>query len=291
MSIIQSILNTGCIDHHISSSVYQIHYGELPVLVVKHRSCQAAVALQGGQLLFWHPQQTQHPVVWLSDKSEFKRGVAIRGGVPICWPWFSLQGGEPMHGFARQCQWQLIHESESSEGVTLTLGLVNTEETEHIWPHEFSLVLTLFLGCYCQLELTTRCGIETTTALHSYFNILDITKAKVTGLGKEYIEKLSTENRPDILGEIAFNQEVDRIYTSPENISIIEDMNRCIKVTHNNASDVVVWNPWEAKSQRLSDMSDEGFKTMVCVETGRINHPLNADEKAGCKVGARIDVF
>lgn len=291
MSIIQTIIDSKQAEQTISPCISQITHDELPILKINHKNCLAAIALQGAHLLFWQPKQTATPVLWLSDNTPFKHGVAIRGGVPICWPWFSELGGVPMHGFARLLAWQLIAHHETEDNVTLTLGLTQSSATASYWPHAFSLTLTVTLGKTCYLQLDSQGDFTITTALHSYFNVHDIATTTVSGLGRDYFEKLATRNVPLVQGSQTFNQEVDRIYLQPEPISIIDDGHRKIKISHRNASDVVTWNPGPIKSKAMKDMPDQGYKTMVCVETARINHPITSTRLEKSQLATLIELI
>lgn len=271
--MIQTILNSP-VDQQLTDSIALVHYHQLPILLIKHPTCYAAIALQGAHLLFWHPKQTNQPVIWLSEKSEFNTGNAIRGGVPICWPHFA-ERGEPKHGFARLLPWQLITYQENTTSVKLSLQLKNSSASQPYLKKPFCLTTTIELGSTCHMSLTCQAELEATTALHTYFNVSDISHIKISGLGDQYQERLTTINPPATKGEVTFNQEVDRIYTAPEPVSILHDIDRTVKITHVNASDIVVWNPWVEKCNTIPDMQAEGYKQMACIETSRINKPLN----------------
>lgn len=291
MSIIATLLNNADIEQQISPSITQVKQDQLSVLVIKHPTCSAALALQGAHLLFWHPTITEQPVIWLSEKALFKQDTAIRGGVPICWPWFNKLGGQPSHGFARIMTWQLIEHAESDAGVILTLQLSDSPESRKIWDHEFCLTLKVQLGETCHLELENQGHYQVTAALHSYFHIHDIETVKVSGLGEQYKESLTTTNIPAHDGELTFNQEVDRIYTNPEKTTCIHDKHRVINITHLNASDVVMWNPWQANSIAMKDMQDDSYKSMVCVETARIHRTIEPMDNIIKTIGVTVTVL
>lgn len=273
MSVVENILNSKTSGKSLSTSVSQSTFGELPVLIITHKTCTAAVSLQGAQLLFWQPAEEATPVIWLSEKTMFKKGTAIRGGVPICWPWFGKLG-DPMHGFARIVEWQLDSVKEDDNGVDLVLSLTNNEHTKSFFSKPFHVTLTIHLGKSCQVELSCSGDFDATSALHTYFGVDNIENVIVTNLGNNYEERTSGENKPRVEGQLTFNQEVDRIYTASDNIVIIKDGKRTIQLTNNNSSDIVTWNPWSEKSKSMVDMADDGYKTMVCVETSRVNKVL-----------------
>ena len=157
---------------------------DLELIVVDHPQVKASVALQGAHLLSWQPAGEEE-VLWLSNNTPFKSGVALRGGVPICWPWFgpSAQQGLPSHGFARNLPWALKCQDEDENGVMLTFELQSSDETRKYWPHDFTLYARFKLGKTCEIELEAHGEFETTSALHTYVNVGDITAVKVSGLG------------------------------------------------------------------------------------------------------------
>lgn len=289
MSIIETIQDSNNNEKYISKTIKQISYDEHSLLVIKHPQCNAAISLQGAHLLYWQPTTEQIPAIWLSDKTLFKKAISIRGGIPICWPWFS-NAGTPSHGFARIVDWQLTSVNESDDGVELVLSLTNNEQTQQYWPHTFNLTIKLHIGKICKVELACSGNFEATSALHTYFGISDIADITVTGLGQTYHEKLPSPNEPKVIGQMTFNQEVDRIYKEPESVTLIKDTNRTIQITHHNNSDVVVWNPWVERSKAIADLADDSYHNFVCVETCRINKPIKSTAKEMSTYSLEIEI-
>ncbi|QJT80338.1 D-hexose-6-phosphate mutarotase [Kosakonia sp. MUSA4] len=244
---------------------------ELDVLVVEHPQVKAAFTLQGAHLLSWKPQSEQE-VLWLSGNTPFKDGVAIRGGIPVCWPWFgpAKQQGLPAHGFARNLPWTLKAHNEDANGVVLTFELQSSDASRKFWPHDFTLYARYKLGATCEIELEAHGEFETTSALHTYFNVGDIAAVKVSGLGDRFIDKVN-DAKEDVLadGVQTFPDRTDRVYLNAEGCSLIHDaaLNRTIEVTHSHNANVVAWNPGPALSVSMADMPDDGYKTFVCVES------------------------
>ncbi|MRS13475.1 D-hexose-6-phosphate mutarotase [Enterobacteriaceae bacterium RIT691] len=257
---------------------------DLELIVVDHPQAKASFALQGAHLLSWKPAGEEE-ALWLSNNTPFKTGVALRGGVPICWPWFgpAAQPGLPAHGFARNQAWTLKAHNEDESGVVLTFELQNNEETLKLWPHEFTLLARFKVGKTCEIELEAHGEFETTSALHTYFNVGDISKVKVSGFGDRYIDKvLNAEEGVLTDGVQTFPDRTDRVYLNPEACSVIHDdaLARNIDVIHGHHSNVVGWNPGPALSVSMGDMPDDGYKTFVCVETACVTAPQKAtDEK------------
>lgn len=291
MQLIQELLSRAKRGDRLSPSISQITYGELPILVIDHPLCQAAIALQGAHLLFWQPAHTTSPVIWLSEQAQFVAGKAIRGGVPICWPWFNKLGGQPSHGFARISEWQRMSYFEDENGVELVLQLKDSEATRQIWDYAFTLQLVIKLSSTCQLLLQSFGDFTATGALHSYFGVEQIGDVRLSGLGETYQESLATENPPQIAGQLRIDQPVDRIYTHAEASSLLEEPQRKINITHIGATDVVVWNPWQQGAQAMTDMADDGYQTMLCVESARITQPMLNKQDASNQLGVLIEVI
>lgn len=250
---------------------------ELELIVVDHPQVRASFALQGAHLLSWKPAGEEE-VLWLSDITPFKTGVALRGGVPVCWPWFgpAAQKELPSHGFARNLPWSLSAHNEDENGVVLTFELHSSDASRQYWPHDFTLYARFKVGKTCEMELEAHGDFETTSALHTYFNVGDISAVKVSGLGDTYIDKVNGGEQGKLGdGVQTFPDRTDRVYLNAEACSLIHDatLKRCIEVVHHHHSNVVGWNPGPALSVSMADVPDEGYKTFVCVETACVTTP------------------
>lgn len=252
-------------------------HDELELIVVDHPQVRASFALQGAHLLSWKPAGEEE-VLWLSDITPFKTGVALRGGVPVCWPWFgpAAQKELPSHGFARNLPWSLSAHNEDENGVVLTFELHSSDASRHYWPHDFTLYARFKVGKTCEMELEAHGDFETTSALHTYFNVGDISAVKVSGLGDTYIDKVNGGEQGKLSdGVQTFPDRTDRVYLNAEACSLIHDaaLKRCIEVVHHHHSNVVGWNPGPALSVSMADVADEGYKSFVCVETACVTTP------------------
>ena len=246
--------------------------GNLPVLEVRNRHASAVVSLQGAHVVDFCPKG-HDKVLWLSSKAEYKEGKAIRGGVPICWPWFANRAeGGPNHGFARTNLWILETSEELDDGETcLLLSLPQTTHPE--WDGEARLKVEIMIGSTLQISLITRNigdnSISISQALHSYFTVSDTGKISVKGLdGTRFYDKVNDyETTRD--GEVTIHGEVDRIYYDEKPACTIEDqgMNRRIVVEKSGSNATVIWNPGPELSAAIGDMADDSYQTMVCVET------------------------
>ncbi|HEC17972.1 MAG TPA: D-hexose-6-phosphate mutarotase [Gammaproteobacteria bacterium] len=237
----------------------------------------AEVYLHGGNITAFQPHGSD-PLLWLSPLAQFQTDKAIRGGVPVIWPWFgphSVDSHKPQHGFARTASWQVSHAGALADGSTqLQLDLRDTSATRTLWPHAFALELVFTVGTELRIELTSRnTGDQPFTAgaaLHSYFAVGDVEQVVVEGLADcEYIDKLDADRRKRQEGLVRIHAEVDRIYLKTENSCVIHDplMARQIHIEKGGSRSTVVWNPWADKAEAMADFPDQGFRQMLCIET------------------------
>ncbi|WP_228346281.1 D-hexose-6-phosphate mutarotase [Venatoribacter cucullus] len=257
--------------------------GELELLCVQHPLFSADLLLQGAQLLRFAPAGDSN-WLWLSEQAAYLQGQSVRGGIPVCWPWFGNaamnppavqahltdSNAAPAHGFARARRWALSHWYEAADRVELTLML---EDNRHpLWQANLQPQLRLIFSAYAlQLELTTRNqGSETATfsqALHTYFPTADINATRVQGLHDcRYIDTLEQWQEKTQTGAVAFHGETDRIYYPSQPIQLHSPQRRLTLQTEGSRS-AVVWNPWINKSLTLSQFAADAWQRMFCVET------------------------
>ncbi|MCX7167793.1 MAG: D-hexose-6-phosphate mutarotase [Rhodocyclales bacterium] len=248
--------------------------------VVAHittRYATASIALQGAHVMSYQPAG-HAPLIWLSKLAKFAPGKSIRGGVPVCWPWFGAHPDNtqfPGHGFARTVPWQLIDAGLLPDHrVRLEFELLQSETTRAQWPHASTVRNIVTVGPELEVELaTTNTGakpFELGQALHTYFEIGDIRKATLTGLEAcEYIDKMDGGGRKSQQGAVNFTQETDRIYLATRGHCEIHDpvLGRRILITSTGSGSTVVWNPWTEKADKMGDFGPDGHLGMVCVET------------------------
>ena len=241
---------------------------------IENKSATARIALQGGHL-FHYQQQGKKPLLWLSPKSHFEKGKAIRGGIPICWPWFGKHSSNPdlpQHGFARISSFEFLESTEPDEYTsTVVLQLQSSEETLPLWPFQFQLFLHITVGATLTVALTTRnCDSKSFTissALHTYFSVSDINNISVQGLDTiGYWDALTDEIKIQ-KGDIQISEEVDRVYQKTTGPLLLRDSDRVVHISPEGSSSVVVWNPWIEKTRRMADMQEDAYKTMLCIET------------------------
>lgn len=264
-------------DEQITSIISRRQCGQLALVVVEHPQVRAVVCLQGAQLLSWQPVGEKE-VIWLSDNTPFRSGVAVRGGVPVCWPWFGNANvaGLPSHGFARNLRWQLCAHQQNEQGVMLTFELHNSEASQRYWPHDFTLYARFRLATQCDIELEAHGNFTTTAALHSYFQVGNSRAVQVSGLGQQFIDKVKHGRAGELTSGVQdFLYQIDRVYLNPEVCSLIEDAawSRVIEVTHQHHSNVVVWNPGPEVTASMQDMQSNAWQQFVCVETACVTQP------------------
>ena len=254
--------------------------GGFPFANITNSRARAVISVYGGQVLSYQPQAEAADVLFVSDQAYYQAGKAIKGGIPVCWPWFGSdsQGlGRPTHGIVRNRMWSVIGTTTTAHGEPqLSLGLTDTPETQAIWPHAFKLILTVTLGETLRLALTTRNTgqqvFSLTQALHTYFSVGDIAKTRLLGLeGTQYFDKSAAAKsglQPQN-GDVLIGQEVDRIYTDvPTEVSIIDDeLKRRINIASTGSNSMVVWNPWVDIAAAMADLRDDDYLRFLCVET------------------------
>ena len=251
--------------------------GDLPLMRVENEMATAVISIYAGHVISYQPKG-EADVLWMSQQAVYDVGKAIRGGIPVIWPWFGAHPTDTnayAHGFARRMMWGIKETAEDENGrILITLELEDTEETKELWSHDFELTLTIAVGLALEvtLQVENKSDVEFTytAALHSYFNISDIDAISIRGLeGAEYLDQLENMQRKEQVGPIQFTEETDRIYVETGAACEIVDLgfNRTIWVDKRGSQSTVVWNPWIAKSQRMADFGDDEYRTMVCVET------------------------
>lgn len=252
--------------------------GGLPFIRIDSDEASAVISLYAGQVLSFQPANDPDNLMFLSEAAYYQPGKAIKGGAPVCWPWFGPDPeglGRPAHGFVRNRYWNLVRTGAGADGeLTVTLGLTDTEETRAIWPHAFDLALEIGVGASLRLSLVTRNTgtrpFQITQALHTYFRVGDIDRASVLGLdGLEYVDKTDHAACRRQEGAVSIATEVDRIYRGVRGELVIDDvaLDRRIRIASQGSRTAVVWNPWARISAEMADLKDDDYRRFLCVET------------------------
>lgn len=262
-----------------------IQLDELEGIEIQHPKCSATLLLQGAQLTEFRPNNTNRNLLWLSPDTEYKQGKSVRGGIPICWPWFGAANMNPKpvsesvqkptaHGFARNLNWQLTELKESCHQIEIVLALSSDEATLQYWPYEFKLQARFIFAEQLTVELITTNNdakaFNISQALHTYLPTTDIKRTQINGFsGLKYVDALDGWREKTQTGAIQFKAETDRLYHAPENILAICPNNKVLLQSENSTS-AVVWNPWVKKSQGLSQFADDAYQRMFCIETANV---------------------
>lgn len=255
----------------------------LQMAVIVNEYATAIISLYGGQILSYKPHQSED-LLFISKRAYFEQGKAIRGGIPVCFPWFAAHPNNsklPNHGFARIKNWEVLSTEQLITGETrLLLSLTNDEETQKMWAYSFQCLLEFVIGESLLIKWTIKNTddqpFSITQALHSYLKIGDINKTTITGLeNTPYLETIRSEE--PFLGEsqpIKIGREIDRLYTNSKNTCIIKDesFNREIILEKSGSQSTVVWNPWAQLSAKIDDLGDEDYLNFICVETANVLH-------------------
>jgi len=266
--------DTYAISDHVA---FKAGPGDLPVAEINNAFASATVSVHGGHVISFQPHG-QAPVLWASKHSAYAEGKAIRGGIPVCWPWFGphpTDSSKPAHGFVRTQMWAVIGTSVAANDATqVRLRITDDETTQALCPYPFELDIIITVGTELEVELVARnTGNETFTcggALHSYFTVSDVRAIAIHGLdGCSYIDQLDPAQLKVQHGPITFNAETDNVYLDTTATCRIEDpgLSRHIEIAKSGSHSTVVWNPWIAKAQRMPDFGDQEYLGMVCVET------------------------
>ena len=247
------------------------------VAEISNPHASARIALQGAHLLTFQPHGAE-ALIWLSPEAKLAEGKSVRGGVPVCWPWFgphAEQKAYPGHGFARTVPWRLERASQLGDGRTeLEFVLVGNETSREQWPHASELRQRITIGqTLSHALITSNLSDQPLTigqALHTYFQVGDLRQCHVSGLeGCEYIDKVAGMSRARQQGPVGFSAEVDRIYlATPARCEIVDPaLNRRIVIQAEGSHSTVVWTPWAEKAAQMGDLGPDGYLNMVCVET------------------------
>lgn len=248
--------------------------GGLARATLSNSGATAEIFLHGAHLTsYTHP--TAGELLWMSDKSAFASNRPIRGGVPICWPWFGQPSPElPQHGFARTSNWE-VHETKSTgeSSAEICLRLTASEATRSLWPHQFKLLMRVIVGerLTMQLECTNQgdAPLRAEAALHTYFGLDDISHTTIHGLsGCKYIDKLDDMQVKTLSDKFVVDREVDRIFIDTDDeVTVEQSACPAIRITKTGSASTVVWNPWIKKAKAMEDFPDDGYNRMLCVET------------------------
>ncbi len=252
--------------------------GGFPMVEIHSPRSRALISLYGGQILSFQPAGEAEDLLFLSGQAHYQSGKAIKGGIPVCWPWFGPDPegtGRPAHGFVRNRHWDAVTTRLLPDGsILVRVALVDSHKTRDLWSHPFQLAIEITVGTTLNVELVTRNTgdetIEITQALHTYFRVGDVRRAQVLGLeGSTYLDKVDGGIEKSQVGPVTIDRVVDRIYAgAPGKLEIVdESLQRRIRIDSRGSDSVVVWNPWSEIAASMGDLADDDYQRMLCVET------------------------
>ncbi|MDN2661940.1 D-hexose-6-phosphate mutarotase [Psychromonas sp. 14N.309.X.WAT.B.A12] len=262
------------LNEHVSIKVDQ---NDFEFIILKHKKFDAAFSLHGAHLVHFQAKQSA-PLIYLSKTAIFDSKKAIRGGVPICWPWFgstqqSKQNGLASHGFARTSEWTLSTIDITDIGINIEFSLESSQYTKTIWPYDFNLTLKASLTDHIELTLITEntgdSPFNYSGALHTYLHIADQRQCSVTGLATSYTDSLQNNQAKQSHQALNIDHPIDSIYAVNDTAIVVNDgaYQRTIAVSNEGNDSVVVWNPWVEGAKAFADMPDDGYQTMLCIES------------------------
>lgn len=253
----------------------------LPGIAIATKACHGRIYFHGAHVAEWTPNGAL-PVLWMSHHSVFAGDAPIRGGVPICLPWFGPgRDGktQPGHGFARLASWRLNAATVDGLGVADLEFELPSDGVQHLpggaqWPADAQVKLLVTMGSHLMLTLRVQAGadgLDIEEALHSYLSVGEVTRISVEGLAEaSYFDKvhdLQTRQR----GGLDITEETDRVYRTDGTVRVVDPtMDRIIVVAKQNSANTIVWNPWAAKSAAMPDFGRDEWREMICVEAGNV---------------------
>lgn len=263
----------------LSSILPQLGFAQLAKLPCWQLRCGAATAVissYGAQVLSYQPNPGDE-LLWLSPLANWQQ-QAIRGGIPLCWPWFGPAdasiipdaASQPAHGVARTQHWQLLQQHCTESFAALTLHSIFTDLPHCPAPIELQLAVRLTKDAL-QLTLSSEQALAQQAALHSYFRLNSTQQLSVDGLGSHYLDKVSQQERLDGATPARLEDETDRIYRQAGSQLLIQDGTQGVVLQQSGHDSSVLWNPGAAKSRALKDVPDNGYQQFVCVETASLN--------------------
>jgi glucose-6-phosphate 1-epimerase len=253
--------------------------GNLPKISITAPQASAEIYLHGAQVTSWQSAGFDE-VIFLSQQSHWENGKAIRGGIPICFPWFRAKSDNskaPSHGFVRTKAWELESIIASDDAVTVSLATGNDDNGRQWWPYEFRIVHRITIGAKLKLELsvtnTGNAAFHFEEALHTYHQVADVEQVRIAGLdGTSFLDNMDGNREKLQQGDLKMSAPTDNAYLNTTSaVEVIDPIfKRRIRTEKKNSLTTVAWNPWSQGAKSLSDLGDEEWKQMVCAEASNI---------------------
>ncbi len=276
--------------------------GGLPRVRITGAFGEGEVYLHGAHVTSWKPAgNNEDEVLFVSTNSHWQEGQAIRGGIPICFPWFRAKGNDrqaPAHGFARTKTWQIESIVQNEGRVSVSMFTESDEQTRRWWPGEFRLIHRVTFGSELKLELICRntgtTSLHFEEALHTYNRVADVEQVHLQGLGTvRFLDNTNANQEKIQIGVVAIASQTDSAYMNTDSAVDLLDlrMRRRIRLQKDNSLTTVVWNPWSEGAAGLKDLSDGQWKQFLCVEASNIlDSTVNLDPGLEHKMTAVLSV-
>jgi glucose-6-phosphate 1-epimerase len=263
--------------HPLRDRLTEVH-GQSAIALVAPDGASAVVLLHGAHIVSWRPAGGSERL-FLSERSRYGEGAAVRGGIPVVFPQFSERGPLPRHGLSRTRPWQLLRAETGADDALAVLGMNDDESTRAIWPHAFALELTVCVrGNRLDVELaatnTGTSSFDFTAALHTYLRVDAVETARLSGLhGCRYENTLDGSVRVETQETLRVDREIDRVYFAVKRPLRLSAGKSKLLIAAERFPDAVVWNPWQDKAAALDDLAPADFTRFLCVESALIGQP------------------
>jgi glucose-6-phosphate 1-epimerase len=275
--------------------------GGLPKVQISSSAAAGEIYLHGAQVTSWRPKGHDE-ILFLSELSRWEEDRAIRGGIPVCFPWFRGKADDPKapaHGFARTRSWKLKSVMQQADNVIVTMATESDEASRRWWPHQVLLQLSVTMGSQLELALTaTNTGTEPFSfeeALHTYHRVGEVANVHVSGLdGATFLDNMDGNRAKVQSGDVVMAGSTDNAYlnTDGQLVLIDPDLRRRIQIEKRSSLTTVVWNPWASGALALADLGDEEWRQMACVEASNIlSNAVTLAPKESHTMGAIISVI
>jgi glucose-6-phosphate 1-epimerase len=251
----------------------------LPQVRVTTPRCNGEMDLHGAQVTSWNPAGAEE-LIFLSRQARWEEGKAIRGGIPICFPWFRAKADDshaPAHGVVRTKIWTMESVEQNADGIIVSMSTQSDPDTRRWWPADFRVLYRVTFGSELRLELTvSNTGAKPfhfEEALHTYYRVGDVRKVRIRGLdGVTYLDNTDSNKKKKQNGDVVISSPTDNAYMNTQNpLQLIDPvLNRSIQVIKQNSDSTVIWNPWAEGARALSDLGGDEWQDMVCVEGSNI---------------------
>src|ERR1700739_4522064 len=254
--------------------------GGFPRIAIETSAATAEIYLYGAQVTSWKPAGADE-VLFVSDKSYWETGRAIRGGIPVCFPWFRAKADDPhapSHGFVRTKEWQLESISrEDGDSVCACLSTASDESTRRWWPFDFRLEYCITIGKSLRLQLkmmnSGQSALRFEEALHTYFKVGDVEQARVRGLdGAAFLDNRDGNSEKEQSSDLTISRQTDNAYMNATGVIEIVDpvLRRNLKTEKLGSTSTIVWNPWTDGASSMGDLGEDEWRRMLCAEGANI---------------------